>query len=269
MNVEDWFKNKDYAIGVQLYASLPKCSRHILARLQRSKTPKNVATLKYELNKYRSSSVVISPGPVIQKKSIPTPAVVNLKQQQIQQAVVSANQKVTMAMLPIPSLRKRFVEKNNAFYQYCELKYQLNDLGYLKDEKGNILLDEEGNGIYKKETPEDEAKALEIILEIHRLNNLIDEIWREIDYYLEHHKQLPSANDYTSLNYKEQSKKLQLLYQRRTKRTASLNGWKKELQEMDTEDIKFKKLQAKIGRKTQELQQIEIDINILKKLTNE
>ena len=244
MNIEEWFIKKEYAIGVQLYASLPKSSRHILARLQRSKTPKNVATLKYELNKYRKSVVEITSVPIVKK--VVAPAAINLKQQQIQTAVINTNKKVTMSMLPIPSLRKRFVEKNNAFYKYCELKYQLNDL-----------------------VPEQEEEALELILEIHRLNNLIDEIWREIDYYLEHHKLLPSANDYTSLTFKEQSKKLQLLYQRRTKRNASLNGWKKEFQEIDVKDIKFKKLQTKIGRKTQELQQIEIDINILKKLTNE
>lgn len=244
MNIEDWFKTKDYNTGVSLYASLPKSSRHILARLQRGNNPKNRATLKYELNKYRTSSVAITPEPIVKKEV--TLTVVNLKQEQIQKAVVSANQKVTMAMLPIPSLRKRFVEKNNAFYQYCELKYQLNELA-----------------------PEQENEALEIILEIHRLNTFIDTVWREIDYYLEHHKLLPSANDYTSLTYKEQSKKLQLLYQRRTKRTASLNGWKKNLQGLATEDIKFKKLQTKIGRKTQELQQIEIDIQTLKKLTNE
>jgi hypothetical protein len=244
MNIEEWFIKKEYAIGVQLYASLPKSSRHILARLQRSKTPKNVATLKYELNKYRKSVVEITSVPILKK--VVAPAAINLKQQQIQTAVINTNKKVTMSMLPIPSLRKRFVEKNNAFYQYCELKYQLNELA-----------------------PEQEDEALELILEIHRLNNFIDEVWREIDYYLEHHKLLPSANDFTALNFKEQSKNLQLLYQRRTKRTSSLNGWKKELQEIDVKDIKFKKLQTKISSKTQELQQIEIDINILKKLTNE
>lgn len=243
MNIEDWFKTKDYNTGVSLYASLPKCSRHILARLQRGNNPKNRATLKYELNKFRNVSVqVITPSTT----SKPTQIVTSLKEQQIISAIQNSNKKVTMSMLPDPYLRKRFVEKNNAFYKYCELKYQLNELAQ-----------------------EEEKTALNIIIEIMRLNTVIDEIWREIDYFLEHHKLLPSANDYTSLTYKEQSKKLQLLYQRRTKRTSTLNNLKKELKTLDVRSEEFKKLKDKVGRKTQELQQIETDIQTLKKLTNE
>jgi hypothetical protein len=247
MNIDEWFKDKDYFTGVALYASLPKSSKNILSRLQRGNNPKNRATLKYELTKYRKSSInIIVQSPVqtiIQKEVLPP--VTSIKEQQIQNAVISSNKRVTMSMLPDPYLREKYVQKNNAFYQYCELKYKLNDL-----------------------PAEKESEALDLILEIMKLNTFIDQVWKEIDYFLEHKKLLPSPNDYTSLSYKEQIKKLQLLYQRRSKRKGTIGKWQVQLDECK-DKIKASKLKGKISQKTEELNQIEIDIQTLKKLTNE
>jgi hypothetical protein len=125
------------------------------------------------------------------------------------------------------------------------LKYELNDL-----------------------PPEKEKEALDLIIEIMKLNAFIDEVWKEIDYFLEHKKLLPRPNDYTSLNYKQQIKQLQLFYQKRSKRKKTLDNWKVQLNACK-DKVKASKLKGKINQKTEELQQIEIDIETLKKLTNE
>ena len=243
MNIEEWFQTKDYDTGVWIYASLPSSSKNIMARLQRGNTPKNRATLKYELTKFRKYPIKINVNPPVKKSPTPKP-VVNQKEARIETAIVESNRKITMAMLPDPSLRKRFVEKNNAFYQYCELKYQLNQLPVEK-----------------------ENEALELILEIMKQNSFIDSVWREIDYYLENKKLLPKASDFTKLDYKQQCKKLQLLYQNRSKRKTTLSKWEKELAKVKDPKKKVS-LKAKIDKKSAELQQIEIDIETLKKLTN-
>lgn len=244
MSIEDWFKSKDYNTGVSIYASLPGCSRSVLVRLKRGNTPKNRATLKYELTKQRKTHIKIDVNPTAKKTPSPRP-IVNHKEDRIETAVVESNRKITMAMLPYPSLRKRFVEKNNAFYQYCELKYQLNELA-----------------------PEDEEVALKIILEIMKLNSFIDSVWREIDYFLKHKKLLPKANDYTEFPYRKQLKQLQLLYQRRTKRKKTIESLKQRIGSNPDQQSDLR-LKAKIDKKSEELQQIEIDIETLKKLTND
>ncbi|CAL2105491.1 conserved hypothetical protein [Tenacibaculum sp. 190524A02b] len=242
MKIQDWFKDKDYDLGVELYAGLPRSNKQLLYFLKQGYTAKNKVTLMYELNKYRSTNVSLKSKEKVIKPIIESKEKVIAKC--IHKSIENSNERVKMAMLPTPYLRKRFVEKNNAFYSYCELKYQLNDL-----------------------PAEEEDKALELITEIMKLNAFIDAIWTEIDYFLEHRKLPPTANDYSSWTYREQIKELQLLYQRRSKRTNTLNRWKEEFKQLNSPS-KEAKLKAKIAQKEEELNQIEVNIKTLKELTS-
>jgi hypothetical protein len=245
MDIVQWFKDsRDYQTGVRIYAMLPKASKNILTRLQRGENPRNRATLLYELNKLKKSALNVS---------IPINSVENIQSTQppipppdpIKKSLTQDNGKVTMAMLPDPILRKRFVQKNQAFYKRWELKHQLNGLA-----------------------PRQEAEALELITEIMRLTKLIDQIWTEIDYYMAHKKLLPSSSkDYTLLSPMAKVRERQLLYSRKSKREKTVNNYLLKLK--STTDTKARaNLQRKISEKQKVITQMDIDIKKLNELIN-
>lgn len=246
MDIVQWFKEGgDYQKGVSIYAMHPKASKNILSRLQRGETPKNRASLMYELNKLKTSAskVSIPINPV--EKNKPTQPLIP-QQDPIKKSLTQDNGKVTMAMLPHPELRQRFVEKNQAFYKRWELKHQLNQL-----------------------VSGEEAKALELISEIMKLTKLIDQIWTEIDYYLDHKKPLPSTSkDYSLLSPMEKVRERQLLYSRKSKREKTVNNYLLQLK--STTDTKARTdLEKKISEKQQVISQMDIDIKKLNELINE
>ena len=119
MNIEQWFKKQDYTTGVLLYASLSKSSKNIVKRLQQGENPKNRATLKYELTKLRGKNptkTVIKP--VVNKS---TPVVHTSVKLEVVTALSKENNKVTMAQLPDPYLRQRFVEKKYEVLAYTHI----------------------------------------------------------------------------------------------------------------------------------------------------
>ncbi len=238
--IEQWFINKgSYVEGLELLRLSCGGNKRMYLRLKNSKdTQRNLAALKYELNKYRNKTIEMVSKPVkVASKITTTEHAENLKTSSLKKA----NTRITMAMLPDAKLRDRFAQKNKAYYERWELKKTLNSL------------------------PEDEEeKALEIIVKIMNLTSLIDSIWKELDYYIEHKQIMPTGRDFSNLSNLELFKTRQRLYQSRSKRQKTLDKLQSELP--GTPKEKRLALQSKIDSKTKKITQINIEIEKISEL---
>ena len=246
MNVREWRQNgSDYNEGVLLYKSYPKANKNIVFRLEKGNTFRNIATLNYELHKIQNKNVVVKkvkPQVVLtQNKPFEKKTEPNLNT--IAKSLKRNNEQVNMAMLPTTHLRTRFVEKNKAFYKRWELKLELNNL-----------------------SPVEEKRALQLIREIMKLTEFIDSVWLEIDYYLEHKKELSnSTTDYSNLSDLDKVKERQRLWSRKSKREDTLKKWILELEGIKDKS-KRSQLQSKIEKQKEVIAQMQMDIKTLTKL---
>lgn len=245
--IDTWFIEKgSYQQGLELLQQACGANKRIYQRLKNSKNSlRNMAALKYELQKYRYKVTPetrtlknIVPKAAPQKKSTEIP-----KQKAIT-SVENSNARITISMLNDHSLQLRYIEKNKAFYERWMLKKQLNAL-----------------------PSENESEALDIIVQMMKLTTLIDTIWGEIDYFLAYKRLMPSPGEYRSLSLSDQIKTRQRLYQKRTKRKATLAKWQHAL--ASTPATAKAALQAKIEKQQNTINQLSIDITALNRLIDE
>lgn len=238
--IEQWFLNKGtYAQGLTLLKAACGANQRMYLRLKGAKeNQRNLAALKYELNKYRNTNIEV---PIPIKKKVQTSKKASDTKALAVTSVKRSNPKITLAMLPDAYLQQRFIEKNNAFYTHWMLKKQLNAVAEDDVEKARIL-----------------------IAEIMKLRKLIDTIWKELDYYMEHKKIMPIGKDFTKLSAMEKVKERQRLYQSRSKRQKTLDKLKTSL--VDVPQEKQLALQSRIADKTEIITQLTVNINTLNEL---
>ncbi|KZS41900.1 hypothetical protein AWE51_00190 [Aquimarina aggregata] len=240
--IEQWFLNKGtYAQGLVLLKAACGANQRMYLRLKGAKeNQRNLAALKYELNKYRNTNIEV---PIPTKKKVQTSKKVSDTKALAITSVKRSNTKITIHMLPDAYLQQRFIEKNNAFYTHWVLKKKLNAVA-----------------------EDDVEKARVLIAEIMKLRQLIDAIWKELDYYMEHKKLMPKGKDFANLSAMDKVKTRQRLYQSRSKREKTLNKWLLKL--VDTPKEKQLALQSRIDNQKGKIAQINIDITTLNSLIN-
>lgn len=178
-SINKWFKgDTDYYVGVALYASLPSKNPRTLKRLNRGKTNANMATLVSELRKYKSHTVPKRAKPVVKflyvPPKIPDQDTINMEMERRKLAQESAKKEfggIRLGDLP-EKLRPRLISAQKIFYEMIELKFALND-----------VLDK------------DQDKALSIQLQIYKLDEERDLIWKELHHWKQHRSFLPVPED--------------------------------------------------------------------------
>ncbi|WP_281991246.1 hypothetical protein [Aquimarina aggregata] len=238
--IEQWFLNKGtYSQGLVLLKAACGANQRMYLRLKGAKeNQRNLAALKYELNKYRNTNIEV---PIPIKKKVQTSKKVSDTKALAITSVKRSNTKITIHMLPDACLQQRFIEKNNAFYTHWVLKKKLNAVA-----------------------EDDVEKARVLIAEIMKLRQLIDTIWKELDYYMEYKKIMPRGKDFANLSAMEKVKERQRLYQSRSKRQKTLDKLKASL--VDAPQEKQLALQSRIADKTEIITQLTVNINTLNEL---
>ena len=98
------------------------------------------------------------------------------------------------------------------------------------------------------------------------LTMLIDTIWKVLDYFIEHKKQMPRGDDYSKLSRLELHTIRQRLYQSRAKRKRTLAKWKSSLK--STHKTKRLALQSKIDKQVNIIAKLDANIEKLSEIIN-
>ncbi|TXK73944.1 hypothetical protein [Mesonia sp. HuA40] len=240
MKIENWFKNKDYKEGVEILKSSSSAKARIISLLERGKSNRNMALLIAELRKLKKVNL---PQSKAQITSATKPKKVNLPLQDVsvQQEALRAKQKdesssnyfkkIRYGELP-PELKIRFRQLKDLFYDFCDLKYQLNDL-----------------------PDELEEEALAIILKMEDLDQQRDVIWKELDHWQNFKTKLPTAtdNDYSDWGPKK-------LYAKKASLNSSISKMNKRLKKWN-EEIDLLKDKAAIKKKRQQISRTEKNLH--------
>jgi hypothetical protein len=230
--ITQWFKeNKDYNVGVALYASLPTKKISVLKRLNRGKNNHNMATLVSELRHYKNAPVPNTPKP---KKIIETPKkpttqqTINIEAERRHISTQAVNREfgnIRLGDLP-PELRPKFLRAQAVFYDMIELKFALNDL-----------------------PKEAEDSALNIILQIEALDEERDILWKQLHHWKNHKTilSLDTKENLTGLSPLQLDLKKRNLRSSISKITSRINTWYKDL-EAETNVHKQRLIENKINR---------------------
>lgn len=213
MNVNEWFLNKgSHAQGIEILIDL-NVSISLVLSLEEP-TLSNKAALKYELGKYKTDPTV--------------------------------NDRLLYANMPY-ELREKAREKNNLFYQACELKLKLNSISEEKIDQ-----------------------ALEIQEKIYKLFTRIDQIWSEIDYYKKHKVLIepPQDIDLDALTIPELYKLRENLHCRKSRRKKTIEKKKEQLIKEIQPQKQFK-IKQSIASKEAQLEGINQILIQLNELLNE
>lgn len=247
--VTDWFKKKEYAAGVQLYASLPGSNHRLLAALKRGgKNDRNIALLCKELRPYYSEELPVQVKVKIETKPVPItkPVEVQTEQERKQIAEVGANNflhKIRYNDLP-PELRLRYRKIKDLFYDMCDLKFLLNDL-----------------------PAKAQVEALKLQLAIEDLDDEKQLIWKELDHWQDHKSLLPTKQDtdFSKLSFKDlflmKAKLADSIY----KISKRIEIWKGNL-EKEKDKREKRKIEQQINRSTKLLHQHQINLKEIEKL---
>lgn len=240
MNIQSWFKNNgSFKDGVKLYSELPNKS-NLLLRSFNKETPSNFLKLKYELKKALNSGFTSKITEEKKEVKLEIKSDKPLLQEVIQESITNSFQKETMAMYPI-ELHSVFRTRVSSFYEAAELKFKLNEL------------------------PEDnEHEAYNLMLKIEELWNKVDKCWSVLDHWKEHNRIMPyeSKEDFSSLSPLQ-------LFSKRDRLEVSISKRKKTLKALEKyvkENPEDKAKERNYISKTEQLEQLIIDLNIIKEL---
>lgn len=229
MTVQEWInKGKDYHLGVQLYSAMPYANRMLIANFLRKESDYNHQKLFYELSKnmdidipitgYASDQSLEVEELQEQVETLTSEVELLTDENDDLQARIKALEppfkKSQIAEFP-PELHPTFINRINAFYQWCTLKAQLNAL-----------------------PDEAEEEALQLLIQIDDAQSIVKRCWKVLDYYTETKEilldELPA--DVTQLSIPELWQRKQLLHQNISKRKKTI-------------ERKFAKLPTVAGKK--------------------
>lgn len=244
-DVQAWLNEEgSYSVGLQLYLQHPKHNRLLANNLAGRQTAKNRQKLEYELVKlYRRYPLEKAKADDKPKAAVITASKADVSEQLQQSATNRFNQHVGLKDLH-PSLHEKFILQKNTFYKIWGLHYKL-------------------------EYHQTDAERLESLREIMAGWELINAIWKEIDYYLQYKTLLPQkeAEDFKGLSPEK-------LAQRKLTTRSNLNRYKKKVAQLqeahDTEkDLAEKnKLFQKLSQAKKTLGNNEIRLARLNQLIN-
>lgn len=246
--ISNWFNNsKDYHTGVALYATLPIKKNHTLKRLNKGKTPQNMATLVSELRRFKNAPVV-KPTPEPTPPAVTKPTTQNdinievARRQHLKLSTEREFKNLRIGDLP-PELRPKFLKAQQVFYSMIELKFALNDL-----------------------PPEATDSALNIILQIEALDEERDIIWSFLNHWKAHKTLLEvPVTDFSNLNPLELDQKRRNLRSSITKIKKRVDSWYNDLAE-EKDPHQQKLIENKINKSEKLLFTHEMNINKLNKL---
>lgn len=248
MKLQEWFDtNGSFEKGVELYSQLPNAKQNLL-RSFKIENFSNMLMLKYELK--RAINLGIDVGVERQKKATETsPVIVVVKEGEvpIKYIIEQSNKKEfsteTMAMYPM-ELHSIYRERISNFYHACELKFKLNRL-----------------------PAEDEKGALELILQLEGLWSKIDKAWVTLNYWKENNRLMPieQSVDYSKLTPMQLHKEKGLIEVRISKRKKTVLGFENHLEQNPNDKTKLNLYHKKV----EDLEQLNIDLQTIKKLINE
>jgi hypothetical protein len=245
MDIQTWFSNSgSYADGVKLYSQLPNCNANMLRNFAKENSS-NFLKLKYELKKASLNGV----GVIVQKveKIAPEPKKEpenkSLIKEIIRESEAVSFQKENMAMYPM-ELRSTYRQRVNDFYLACELKFQLNALA-----------------------DDDEENALKVIIQLEDLWTRIDRAWMILDHWKDHNRIMPTveSKDFSNLSGVQlvmMRNKLESRISKREKTVMSMN-------EKVVSSPEDRGLLSLFNRKFEQLQQLKIDLETIRKLLKE
>ena len=150
--------------------------------------------------------------------------------------VISELNKKTISHYPV-ELHRVFIDRKKSYLESDALKLELNTLA-----------------------EHEEEKALRIQLEIYQLRKKNQKCWEILKHYDEHKRiiEYESSSNFNELSKDEAWKRRQLNYQNISKRQKRIDLYILELSKI-TDSKKRIKLEMKIAKKTEELQQIKND----------
>lgn len=249
MDIKSWFTTSgSYDDGVLIYSKLASCNSNILRSFGKESTS-NFLKLKYELKKASFSEKptiapksIVSTEPVLKVSTEPSTELSTepFLKQIIKQSAAVSFEKETMAMYPA-ELHSTYRQRVNDFYLSCELKFQLNAL-----------------------EEDDENNALTIIIQLEDLWTRIDRAWMILDHWKDHNRVMPTkeSEDFKKLNGIQLVKLRDNLQSRISKREKTIDV----MTEQVTASPEERGLLALLNRKLEQLEQLKIDLETIRKI---
>lgn len=241
MEIQDWFKNKNYEEGIRIYETSAKVKTRTLATLRRGKSMRNMALLISELRKIKNQKLKPEPSPVVHAKPPPKKepeTQTKLERNQIKEESSKAYfQKIRYGELP-PELKLRFRKLKDLFYDMCDLKFLANDL-----------------------PDEAEEEALELQLQIEILDERKDGIWKELEHWQNFKTILPTKtdDDFSKLTPQELFLKKASLTSSIHKMKKRIDKWKTNL-EQEEDKLTARKIAQQINSTEKKLQKNELNL---------
>lgn len=247
MTIDDWFKNKDYDKGVALYEELEKNPKsNTLRSLKRGRSNRNMSLLIRNLRQLNDrvntpNKNVVSAVSRVKKEELPSTnidVVQEIKNEQIkEEATKQYFVGVRYGSLP-KTLKIRYRQLKDLFYDRCDLKFKLNDL-----------------------PDAEEKKALKLQKKIFWIASQQDQIWKEIDHWQEHKTLLPSNtdDDFSDLEMKD-------LFLKKASFESSIYKFKKRIEgyrealEAESDKSEKVKINQQINRSTRNLHEKELNL---------
>lgn len=223
--VQTWLNEEgSYNKGLALYMQHPAASKNLIRILGKGESPSNRRKLAYELKK------VYKHKPVHLKSALkPDPSKVNTsaykEKEMHERSADNFHGKVRLQDLH-PSLHERFILQKQTFYKIWKLHYHLEDL------------------------PSDEhrERAMRQIMEGWEL---INAIWKEIDYWQAYKQLLPKPDTFNleKLSPEQLAQRKRTVHSNISKYEKKVQKLKEELQTEKDEDAR-KALEQKITKAT-------------------
>ena len=254
MKVEDWFKDMNYSVGVELYQNSPNVKNRTLSQLKRGKSNRTMSLLISELRKLKKVNI---PHQQNQTTKVTQPKKVNLpvndesiqqellRQQAKEESSKSYFQKIKYGELPA-ELKLRYRLLKDLFYDMCDLHFALLDV---------------------PEESKHDNEALEIMFKIEALDERREMIWKELEHWQSHKTILPTTteNDFSKMSPQKLLLKKASLKSSIHKMNKRLENWKEEAKKIeDKTDLKKKNQQ--INRTEKKLHQNEINLQKIEDL---
>lgn len=227
------------------YMQLPGHSKNLVRILSRKESAKNKAKLEYELEKLevRSTKSEVAPATVIRESPKPLSPEQQLEDTR-EEAAEQFHGSVRLQDLH-PSLHERFILQKQTFYKIWKLHYQLEEI-------------------------RSDGERLKSMIEIMQGWELINAIWKELDYYLQHGQLLPSPtdNELDNLNDAQLAQRKRTVHSNISKYQKKVNQLKEQLDAEQDPDTK-KKLEKRLIQATGTLGRNEVRLAEINKKINE
>jgi hypothetical protein len=244
-DVEAWIAEQgSYQVGMQLYLQHPYHNKNLARIIGSRENSRNRAKLEYELLKSYKAKALKDKAATQQKKATQVIPANNPEKDLREQATIKFQGKTGLADLH-PSLHPKYILQKSTFYKIWGLHYNLENL-------------------------DSDEKRLESLREIMAGWDLINSIWQEIDYYLEHKKVL-APTDVSDLKQLNPS----LLAQRKLTVRSNVSRYQKKVKQLSAdhvaeEDLALKnKILLKLNKAQDTLGKNEIRLAEIKQLLHE